>query len=54
IYAICVLPEHIHMIIKPQKNCEFSKIIGTIKKHYTYNFNGASKDSTLCLQNLCA
>ena len=49
IYAICVLPEHIHMIIKPQKNCEFSKIIGTIKKHYTYNFNGASKDSTLPL-----
>ena len=37
------------MIIKPQKNCEFSKIIGTIKKHYTYNFNGASKDSTLPL-----
>ena len=37
------------MIIKPQKNYEFSKIIGTIKKHYTYNINGASKDSTLPL-----
>ena len=49
IFAISILQEHIHMIIKPQNSSDFSKIIGNIKRYYTYNLDGASKDRTLPL-----
>lgn len=47
IHAIVVMPDHFHVIIKPERIKDFSKIIGSIKKHFTYNFNGASKRRTL-------
>ena len=37
IVAICIMQDHIHMIIKEKKLKNFSKIISSIKKHFSYN-----------------
>ena len=37
IVAICVLQDHIHMIIKDNNIGNYSNIIGSIKKIFTYN-----------------
>lgn len=47
IYAIVILPDHFHIIIKPENIEDFSKIIGSVKKNFTYNLDGASKRRTL-------
>jgi len=35
IFSIVIIPNHIHMIIKPEKINEYPKIIGQIKKNFT-------------------
>lgn len=47
IFGIVILPDHFHVIIKPENVKDFSNIVGSIKKHFTYNYNGASKRRTL-------
>lgn len=37
IIAICVLPEHIHMILKPNNINEYPKIISSIKHYFSKN-----------------
>ena len=37
IIAICVLPEHIHMILKPSNINEYPKIISSIKHYFSKN-----------------
>ena len=37
ITAICVLPEHIHLLIKPQNIFEYPKIISSIKYYFSKN-----------------
>lgn len=37
IIAICVLPEHIHMILHPQNIREYPKIISSIKHYFSRN-----------------
>ena len=39
IYCIVILPNHIHMILKPVNINEYPKIIGEIKKYFTKNAN---------------
>jgi len=39
IIAICVLPNHVHMIIKPRLIDEYPKIITTIKYYFSRNYN---------------
>lgn len=36
IFASVILPDHFHIIIKPKNINEFSKIIGSIKKRFSY------------------
>lgn len=35
IYAMAVMPEHFHMIIRPEVNEEFPKVVSLIKIHFT-------------------
>lgn len=37
ILAICILPDHLHMIIHPEKTEEYPKIIKSIKYSFTKN-----------------
>lgn len=37
IIAICVMQDHIHMIIKEKELQNFSKIVSSIKKYFSYN-----------------
>lgn len=37
IFAIAIMPDHIHMIIKPKNINEYPKIIGQIKMYFTKN-----------------
>lgn len=37
IFSIVILPDHIHMIIKPENINEYPKIIGRIKQYFTKN-----------------
>ena len=39
IIAICVMQDHIHMIIKEKDLQNFSKIVSSIKKYFSYNLN---------------
>lgn len=39
IIAICILPEHIHVIFKPQNIYEYPKIITSIKYYFSKNFD---------------
>lgn len=37
LFAVVVLPEHIHMIIKPEKIEDYPKIVSRIKHHFSRN-----------------
>ena len=37
--AICVLPEHIHMILYPENIKDYPKIITSIKYYFSHNIN---------------
>lgn len=39
LYAICVLPEHIHMIIKSYNINDYPKIIQQLKRYFSQNIN---------------
>ena len=39
IIAICVLPDHIHLILNPENIDEYPKIITSIKYYFTHNIN---------------
>jgi len=39
IFGAVILPNHFHIIIKPNKIDDFSKIIGSIKKRFSYSLN---------------
>lgn len=39
IFSIVIIPDHIHMIIKPNDINEYPKIIGQIKSYFTKNIN---------------
>ena len=39
IIAICVLPEHIHMILYPENIKDYPKIITSIKYYFSHNIN---------------
>lgn len=39
IFSIVIIPDHIHMIIKPDNINEYPKIIGQIKSYFTKNVN---------------
>ena len=39
IVAICVLPNHIHMILNPRNICEYPKIITSVKYYFSHNYN---------------
>lgn len=45
LYAICVLPEHIHMIIKPYNINDYPKIIQQLKRYFSQNINNYSLTS---------
>jgi putative transposase len=44
IEAIVILPEHIHMIIRPKIPTEYSKIIRHIKRSFVYGLDQEVKD----------
>ena len=39
IYAICVLPDHLHMLIKPYETKDYPKIIQQIKRYFSNNID---------------
>lgn len=39
VFSIVVMPEHIHMILKPDNIAEYPKIVGCIKSYFTKNVN---------------
>ena len=39
LYAICVMPDHIHMIIKPYSVKDYPKIIQQIKRYFSQKIN---------------
>ncbi len=39
IIAICVLPDHIHLILKPENINEYPKIITSVKYYFSRNYN---------------
>ena len=39
IIAICVLPEHIHLILYPENIKDYPKIITSIKYYFSHNIN---------------
>jgi putative transposase len=44
IEAIVILPDHLHMIIRPKIATEYSKIIRHIKRSFVYGLNQELKD----------
>lgn len=47
IFAAVILPNHFHLIIKPQNIKEFSKIIGLIKKYFSHAINEEYNDKNI-------
>jgi len=47
IIAICVLPDHIHMIIEEPELKNYSNIISSIKKVFSHNINKIYKNNEL-------
>lgn len=47
IFASVILPDHFHVILKPVNIDEFSKIIGSIKKHFSYRINEIFVDKNI-------
>jgi len=44
IEAIVILPDHLHMIIRPKISTEYSKIIRHIKRSFVYGLDQETKD----------
>lgn len=43
IFAIVVLPEHFHILLKPNNICEYPKIISSVKHSFSRNFNAVGQ-----------
>ena len=53
IFAICVLPDHFHMIIKPYDFKDYPKIIKQIKTYFSKNFDVTKlQDYSLSASNI--
>ncbi|MFA7657898.1 MAG: transposase [Candidatus Gastranaerophilaceae bacterium] len=39
VFAICILPDHLHLILKPENIEEYPKIITAIKYYFSHNFD---------------
>lgn len=48
IFASIILPDHFHLIIKPDNISQFPKIIGLIKKYFSYEVNAKYNDKIIC------
>ena len=44
--AICVLPDHLHMIITPQNPKDYSKIVTHIKRTFVYGLDDSLKEQS--------
>lgn len=51
IIAICVLPDHIHMILKPQNIYEYPKIVTSIKYYFSKNYDVGGETPTYGYNN---
>ncbi len=51
IAAICILPDHIHVILNPEKIKEYPKIISSIKYYFSKNCNVVGEVPTYGYQN---
>ena len=51
--AICVLPEHIHMIIYPENIKDYPKIITSIKYYFSHNIDVGVETPTYKLSECC-
>lgn len=47
VFAVVILPNHMHMILKPQKIQEFSVIVGSIKRRFTKALDEQFKDKNI-------
>lgn len=52
VFCIVILPDHFHMILKPQKIDEFSVIIGSIKRRFTKAIDEQFKDADISMSKL--
>ncbi len=48
IFASVILPDHFHLIIKPANIREFSKIIGLIKKYFSFFVEDQFDNKNIC------
>lgn len=39
IFGVCVLPDHVHLILRPENTNEYPKIITSIKYYFSHRFN---------------
>lgn len=39
IFGVCVMPDHVHLILRPEKINEYPKIITSIKYYFSHRFN---------------
>jgi len=51
IFAICILPDHIHMILKPENIHEYPKIITSIKYYFSNNIDVGVETPTYGYKN---
>ncbi|MBQ9246767.1 transposase [bacterium] len=47
IFAICVMKNHIHMILKEKELKNYTKIIAIMKKHFSYNLSNKPNKNSL-------
>ena len=47
IYAMVILPDHFHTILKPENVREYSKIMGSIKSSFTKSISGEDIDKAI-------
>ncbi|MFA7658634.1 MAG: transposase [Candidatus Gastranaerophilaceae bacterium] len=52
VFAIVILPNHFHMILKPQKIEEFSVITGSIKRRFTKALDVDFKNNNLSISKI--
>lgn len=53
IFACVILPDHIHLLLKPEKIIEYSKIIRAIKYNFSQKFNDVGIAMPTYDNNIC-
>jgi len=51
IFGVCVLPDHIHLILRPENINEYPKIITSIKYYFFHRFNEVGVETPTYNQN---